>query len=86
LLPFESIAEACSADVAGHYDISGDLAVSHFRVQDGCFRICLAAVSLCGHVDARKDSVAVGAIGKSLFQGGENTSGAPRGLTLCQRK
>jgi transposase-like protein len=56
LLPSGSIAEAGSADFAGHPDISGDLAVSHFRAHDGCLR-CRAAISLCAHMDAPKDSV-----------------------------
>ena len=47
LLPFGSIAEARSAEIAGHPDISGALAVSRSRAQDGRLRICLTAISLC---------------------------------------
>jgi hypothetical protein len=56
LRPFGLIAEACPAEIAGHPDIR-DLAESRSRVQEGLVRICLAAISLCGHMDALKDGL-----------------------------
>jgi hypothetical protein len=38
------------------------------RVQDRWHRLCLAAISLRGYMDALKGQRGVGVIGKSLFQ------------------
>src|ERR1700730_13978082 len=57
LLPFGLIAEACSAEIAGHPDISRPGCIALPRA-GGRVRIFLAAISLCGHMDALKDRVA----------------------------
>src|SRR6202023_19410 len=54
---FGLIAKACSAEIAGHPDISRPCCIALPRA-GGRVRICLAAISLCGHMDALKDRVA----------------------------
>jgi hypothetical protein len=85
LLRFGLIAEACSAEIAGHPDISRPCCVALPRAGGARSHLfdCNFFVRPYGRTERPRGA---GLIGKIFVPGGEIENGAPDRLTLCQRK
>src|SRR4051794_4548440 len=84
LLPFGLIAEACSAEIAGHADISRPCCIALPRV--GGARSHLSGCNFFVRPYGRTERPPGAGLIGNLCPRGEVANGAPGRLTLCQRK